>query len=97
MATGSAFVADSRDHIRARSIAPSIDEKKYYYYERVMRREQKAASSSWLVAAAVAACAVQLEMHFAFAERCSHLEWCAAVARCNASQLHARLIAVEAR
>ena len=62
-----------------------------------MRRAQKVASSSWQVAEAAVAGAVQLEMHFAFAERCSHLEWCAAVARCNASQLHARLIAVEAR
>ena len=97
MVAGSASVAASRDHIRARSFVPSVDEKKYYYHARVMRRAQKAARSSWQVVAAAAAGAVQLEMSTAVAERCCHLEWCAAVANYNVSQIHERLSAVEGR
>ena len=96
MAAGSASGTASGDHVQARSFAPSIDEK-YYYHARVMRRAQKAAISSWQVVAAAAAGAVQLEMSTAVAERCCHLEWCAAVANYNVSQIHERLSAVEGR
>ena len=69
MVAGSASVAASRDHIRARNFVPSVDEKKYYNHARVMRRAQKAARSSWQVVAAAAAGAVQLEMVTALCKR----------------------------
>ena len=97
MAAGSASVAATRGHNRARSFVPSVDEKKYYYHARVMRRAQKAANSSWQVAAAAAAGAVQMQLYSTFAERCYHLEWCAAVAQYSASQFHERLSVIESR
>ena len=68
MAAGSASVAATRGHNRARSFVPSVDEK-YYNHARVMRRAQKAARSSWQVVAAAAAGAVQLEMVTALCKR----------------------------
>ena len=71
-----------------------FNEKEFFYRSRVLRRAQKqAAAADWTGRCPVL---VSSEEVAALANRCQQLEWAAAVAHYNVTQLHERVSLLEA-
>ena len=96
MAAGRGSLSASRVLVvpRRPSRAVPFNEKEFFYRARVLRRAQKhAAAASWTGRCPVL---VSSEEVAALANRCQQLEWAAAVAHYNVTQLHERVSLLEA-
>ena len=97
MAAGRASVSASREQVASRrpTRAPFVNEKEYVYRQKVLRRARKMAAS--FDQSGLPAVMEMPATAAALAVRCSQLEWIAAVAHYNATQLHERLCRLELR
>ena len=96
MAAGRGSLSASRVLVvpRRPSRAVPFNEKEFFYRSRVLRRAQKqAAAADWTGRCPVL---VSSEEVAALANRCQQLEWAAAVAHYNVTQLHERVSLLEA-
>ena len=96
MAAGRESLSASRVRVVPRRPfwAVPFNEKEFFYRARVLRRAQKqAAAASWTGRCPVL---VSSEEVAALANRCQQLEWAAAVAHYNVTQLHERVSLLEA-
>ena len=96
MAAGRESLSASRVRVVPRRPfwAVPFNEKEFFYRSRVLRRAQKqAAAADWTGRCPVL---VSSEEVAALANRCQQLEWAAAVAHYNVTQLHERVSLLEA-